>query len=355
MTFELPKIYMPYAARLNPNVDDAHRHTREWARRVGILDSGVWSEADLESTDCAQYASLCHPDAPAATHNLITDWFVLTFFWDDFFLETFKLSGDLPGGKRYVNRMSEFMPLLPCPLPEPRDAFECGLADLWPRTMFSMSPELLGRFRGHLKEYFNGTLWELRNRCHDWVPDPIEFAEMRRWVGGTTFTRDLVQWGVGAEISSQVHETYTINALFRAWADWVGICNDLFSVTRESESENEMHNAVLISQHFLRSDRQDAANLVNEFLTRRVFQFDHVVDTELQELFDDWDMNAAARGDIVRHVQGLRDWMAGTLEFMFGSPRYVDGRCDGPSSSRGPLAGPSGIGTSAARLHDRSW
>jgi hypothetical protein len=268
VSFEMPKIYMPYTARCNPNVDEAHRHTRAWAKSVGLLDSGVWTEQDLDSTDYARYAALCHPDAPGPTQNLVTDWFGLTFFFDDFFLETFKRTNDLARAKRYVSRLPVFMPLLPGVLPVPTDAFERGLVDLWPRTMFAMSPELLRRFRGHVIEYVDGTLWELRNRFHDWVPDPVEYVEMRRWFGGATFTRDLVQYGVGAEIPTHIHDTRTIDALFRAWADWVTISNDLFSFLRESQLENDIH-------------------------------------TELQELFDDWDMGATERAGIVRHVQGL--------------------------------------------------
>jgi hypothetical protein len=118
-----------------------------------------------------------------------------------------------------------------------------------------------------------------------------------------------VQYGVGAEIPTHIHDTRTIDASFRAWADWVTISNDLFSFIRESQLENDIH-------------------------------------TELQELFDDWDMGATERAGIVRHVQVLRDWMSGSLAFMFESPRYEDGRSAGDRSTSGrfqPPLPPRGI------------
>ena len=36
--FSLPDFYVPYPARLNPHVEAARTHTREWARGMGMLE-----------------------------------------------------------------------------------------------------------------------------------------------------------------------------------------------------------------------------------------------------------------------------------------------------------------------------
>ena len=61
------------------------------------------------------YALLCaytHPDSPAAELDLVTDWYVWVFFFDDHFLEVFKRTRR-PGGRarRYLRPAAAFMPL----------------------------------------------------------------------------------------------------------------------------------------------------------------------------------------------------------------------------------------------------
>ena len=38
--FELPEFYVPWPARLNPNLEGARVHSKAWAYEMGILDTG---------------------------------------------------------------------------------------------------------------------------------------------------------------------------------------------------------------------------------------------------------------------------------------------------------------------------
>ncbi|BAZ68410.1 MAG: hypothetical protein KME28_11335 [Pelatocladus maniniholoensis HA4357-MV3] len=51
--FELPSCYVPWLARLNPNLEAARVHSKAWAYEMGILggaegsedyDYGIWDE-----------------------------------------------------------------------------------------------------------------------------------------------------------------------------------------------------------------------------------------------------------------------------------------------------------------------
>jgi len=44
-SFELPDFYMPWPARLNPNLEGARKQSKMWAYMVGILGSGEDSVA----------------------------------------------------------------------------------------------------------------------------------------------------------------------------------------------------------------------------------------------------------------------------------------------------------------------
>ena len=109
--FTLPDFYLPYPARLNPNLEQARAHSSAWAKDMGMLDapkpSGgvVWDQVALDKMDYALMCAYTHPDCDGPTLDLITDWYVWVFFFDDHFLEQFKYSRDSAGG-RGVSRPS---------------------------------------------------------------------------------------------------------------------------------------------------------------------------------------------------------------------------------------------------------
>ena len=109
---------MPYPARLNANAEGARLHTNAWSRQVGILEPGpdagapeIWTQADLDAHNYPLLCAYTHPDCPAPELDLVTDWYVWVFFFDDHFLETFKRSGDLAGAREYLDRLGAFMPM----------------------------------------------------------------------------------------------------------------------------------------------------------------------------------------------------------------------------------------------------
>lgn len=90
--FELPEFYMPHPARLNPHLEGARVHSKAWAYEMGILGSeedaeaaAIWDERAFDAHDYALLCAYTHPDASAAELDLVTDWYVWVFFFDDHF------------------------------------------------------------------------------------------------------------------------------------------------------------------------------------------------------------------------------------------------------------------------------
>ncbi len=73
--------------------------------------SVIWTERDFDAHDYALLCSYTHPDATPADLDLITEWYVWVFYFDDHFLEMFKRSRDLPGARAYLDALAEFMPV----------------------------------------------------------------------------------------------------------------------------------------------------------------------------------------------------------------------------------------------------
>ncbi|MEV4742809.1 germacradienol/geosmin synthase [Streptomyces sp. NPDC049555] len=351
--FELPRFYTPYPARLNSRLEGARQHSKAWARRMGMIEgSGVWDERDFDSHDYALLCSYTHPDAPGPELDLVTDWYVWVFFFDDDFLERFKRTGDTEGARAYLDRLALFMPMDDAgPAEEPANQVEAGLADLWARTVPSMSAGWRRRFRESTWNLLEESMWELSNINDGRVANPVEYIEMRRKVGGAPWSANLVEHAAGAEVPDAVAASRPMRVLRDTFADAVHLRNDLFSYQREVEAEGELSNAVLVLERFLDCGTQEAADAVNDLLTSRLQQFEHTVATELGPLFAEHGLTPGQCADVFAYIKGLQDWQSGGHEWHMRSSRYMKGAAGGVLEGAGALlGGPLGLGTSAALI-----
>jgi germacradienol/geosmin synthase len=356
--FELPEFYMPWPARLNPNLEAARVHSKAWAYDMGILGSEeeaqssiIWDERTFDAHDYALLCSYTHPDAPGTELDLITDWYVWVFFFDDHFLEIYKRTQDMAGAKEYLDRLPAFMSVYPTDTPPvPTNPVERGLGNLWSRTAFTKSVDWRLRFFESTKNLLEESLWELANINQDRVANPIEYIEMRRKVGGAPWSADLVEHAVFIEVPAQIAATRPMRILKDTFADGVHLRNDLFSYQREVEDEGENANCVLVLERFLNVSTQEAANLTNELLTSRLYQFDNTAVTELPPLFEEYGLDPVARVNVLLYIKGLQDWQSGGHEWHMRSSRYMNKGGDNSSTPTRLLGGPTGLGTSAARL-----
>lgn len=352
--FTLPEFYMPYPARRNPNEERARAHSEAWARRMGMLDtrgpSGelVWDQAKLTANDYPLMGAYTHPDCGAAMLDLITDWYVWVFFFDDYFLELFKRTRDLVGAKAHLDRLPAFMPLDGSPAPEPTNPVERGLADLWARTVPTRSADWRARFTGTTRHLLDQSMWELVNINEGRVANPIEYVETRRKVGGAQWSANLVEHAVNAEVPVRLAATRSLGVLRDTFADGVQLRNDLFSYEREVCEEGELSNGVLVVEQFLGLGTQESAEVLNDLLTSRLQQFEHTAATELPILFAEEAAGRLERAAVLAYAKGLQDWQAGGHEWHLRSSRYMnDG---GTAEAPWTPTGPTGLGTLSARI-----
>jgi germacradienol/geosmin synthase len=356
--FELPSFYVPWPARLNPNLEVARVHSKAWAYEMGILgaaegseDYGIWDERKFDAHDYALLCSYTHPDADESMLNLVTDWYVWVFFFDDHFLELYKRSQDMAGAKKYLNGLPAFMPVQPQETtPEPQNAVERGLVDLWARTIPNASQDWVIRFSESTINLLQESLWELANINQNRVANPIEYIEMRRKVGGAPWSANLVEHAVRAEIPPAIAPTRPIRVLKDTFSDGVHLRNDIFSYQREVEEEGENANCILVLERFLNIDTQRAANLTNDLLTSRMQQFENSFFTELPVLFEEYGLNPEERFKTLLYAKGLQDWQSGGHEWHMKSSRYMNKGGEDSSTFTLFLGGPTGLGTSAANI-----
>lgn len=352
--FELPEFYMPYPARLNPHLEQARAHTRGWAAEMGFFEPQqghhIWDETDLERHDYGLLCAYTHPDCDGAELDLITDWYVWVFYFDDHFLELYKKTQDSRGARDYLERLREFMPLDSIDMPEPTNPVERGLADLWPRTVPSMSLDWRRRFATTTQALLEESRWELANITEGRVANPIEYIEMRRKVGGAPWSANLVEHAVQAQVPAELAVTRPLRVLCDTFSDGVHLRNDIFSYEREVRSEGENANGILVVERFLGVETQAAAEIVNDLLTSRVQQFEYTAVTELPLLFAEHGVSQAEQADVTLYAKGLQDWQAGGHEWHLRSSRYMNRNRKSTTNPMLAAFAPAGLGTSALRI-----
>jgi germacradienol/geosmin synthase len=319
--FKLPDFYMPWPARLNPNLEAARVHSKAWAYDMGILGSdedAVWDEKTFDRMDFAAFAAATHPDAPAPELDLITDWYIWGWFVDDYFAQAFEMGNNDKGqAKVYLSRLLSFMPKdLSTPIPEPQNPTEFALVDLWPRTAPTMSEQWRERFVEHIQIMSEASLRELFNKDkgQERILDPVEYIKIRRIISGMIWSADLVEHSLAAEIPPEIYHKRPIRVLNDIFCDTVGLRNDIISYQKDID-EGRVNNCVIVAKHFLNTDIQEAVNVVNDLVTSRLFQFEHTMMMELQPLLDEYGLDSEARLRVYRYVKALQDWMAGDLEW----------------------------------------
>lgn len=323
--FKLPDFYVPHPARLNPHLEGTRVHSKQWAREMDMIDGGIWDEQDLDDHDYPLLCAYTHPDCSGPELDLITDWYVWVFFFDDHFLEVYKRTGDMAGAKAYLARLPAFMPVdLAAAVPEPDNPVERGLDDLWRRSTPTTSRDWRERFHEATRHLLEESLWELANIRHSRVSNPIEYIEMRRKVGGAPWSAGLVEHAVGAEIPPRLATTRPLRVLKDTFADAVHLRNDLFSYQREVETEGENANCVLVVERFFEVETQRAAEITNDLLTSRVQQFEHTTLVELPLLFASHGVDLVDQAKVYAYVKGLQDWQSGGHEWHMRSSRYMN-------------------------------
>jgi germacradienol/geosmin synthase len=350
-SFELPDFYTPYPARGNPHLDRARAHSKAWAWSMDMIDvpqhgTVIWTEGDLDAHDYALLCSYTHPDTTAGLLDLVTDWYVWVFYFDDHFLELFKRSRDLDGARAYLDALRAFMPADGQIDDKPTNPVEAGLADLWSRTVPDRSDDWRARFAESTRNLLDESLWELANINADRVSNPIEYVEMRRKVGGAPWSANLIEHACDAEVPADIAASRPMQVLRDTFADAVHLRNDLFSYQREVHEEGELSNGVLVLERFLGCTAQQAADRVNDLLTSRLQQFEHTAFTELPALLDAHGIDPVTRVQVGLYVKGLQDWQSGGHEWHLQSSRYTKPRA---AAAVPVLGGPTGLGTQGAR------
>jgi germacradienol/geosmin synthase len=353
----LPDITMPYELRLSPHLDRAREHNAHWCASMGMYSPvpglpgpAIWRESMVRGFDFALCAAGIAPDAVPEELDLATDWLSWGTYGDDFYPRVFGRSRDIAGAKLSNARLGELMPLEPAPTPAPANALEAGLADLWARTAAPLGVEARRLVRRSVETMLESWIWELAANISHRVPDPVDYMEMRRATFGSGLTQTLSRLRLPNPLPDRLLNTRIFRAIDDSVSDYGCLLNDIFSYQKEIEFEGESLNGVLVVESFLEVDTRTAVGIVNDLMTARIEQFEHLLRAELPVLLDDLALDRKERDAVQAHTDAHKHWMAAILNWHRHTDRYREAVLRHRVAPGAPFAALTGLGTSAARL-----
>ncbi|MGW2431320.1 germacradienol/geosmin synthase Cyc2 [Streptomyces sp. NPDC001640] len=318
----IPDFHMPYDVELSPHLDGARGRLTPWMHRMGMLQEGVWDEDKLAAYDLPLCAAGLDPDATPEALDLSSRWLAWGTYGDDYYPLVFGHGRDLAAARLCTERLSSCMPVDGEEPPLPANGMERGLIDLWSRTTAQMTPARRSTLRAAVDTMTESWLWELSNQLQNRIPDPVDYLEMRRATFGADLTKNLCRLGHDPDVPPEVYRSGTVRSLENAAIDYAMLINDVFSYQKEIQYEGEMHNALLVVQNFFGCDYPTALRIVNDLMTQRMQQFQHVADHELPVLCDDFELAEQARATLRGYVLELQNYMSGILNWHRGCHRY---------------------------------
>ncbi len=326
----IPEFQLPYPLRVNPHLESVVRGCETWAGEMGMLAGGphpaswaIWDLKKYHAMELAKMTAYIHPDASLEELSLLHECYVWILAFDDHFANVFKVGRDAAAAAAHVARLSAFTRLDPAePTPEPTNAVELGLADVWRRMGQGRSPEWRRRFADAIGYFAEGSLWELSCICEGRTPDPFEYATLRRMAYAGRMGTYIVEHGRGAEIPPEVVHSRPVQMLIDAWIDAEMLHNDMHSSPREINEEGETSNAIQVFSAFLKVGFQQSVDAIDGLIRSRMARFERIVQEELPLLARSRGLDEAKAADLTSWAQGMRYALNGTLAWQLEARRY---------------------------------
>lgn len=129
--------------------------------------------------------------------------------------------------------------------PVPRTPAERMLADLWRRTASPLSAHHRAQLSAATRSYLNSHLWEHHYNSRREVPDPIDFVGTASSTFGSDFMLTMSHIRHHT-VPADVFAATLMVAFDNAVRDVFRLINDLFSYAKETQTEGEVVNGLVV-------------------------------------------------------------------------------------------------------------
>ncbi|WP_157546142.1 4-epi-cubebol synthase [Microtetraspora fusca] len=309
----IPELTCPFPSEVNPYVEEVDRDTLAWLAASGMIEGAD----NLARYGAARYGWLggrTYPYAARELCQIVTDWCVWLFAFDDVFCESDRAAAEiaraLPQFISVIDDLGDGDPV--------GNVFARSLLEIKTRIAAAGNADQLDRWRAMTKDYLFAQVWEAANREHDVVPTFDDYIVMRRRTGAMLTVFALVDVAAGAYLTPDEWRHPDVRAITEHANDVVVWDNDLISYAKERSGPNINNNLVSVLCRHKGCSTQEAMDLIGVMRNEAVAGM-----VALRPRLD-----ALGSPGVAAYVKGLERWISGSVDYSLTSSRYVTAMAD---------------------------
>ncbi|MCC5578853.1 hypothetical protein IMZ11_24815 [Microtetraspora sp. AC03309] len=304
----IPALTCPFPSEVNPYVEEVDRDTLAWLAASGMIEG----TENLGRYGAARYGWLgarTYPYAARELCQLVTDWCVWLFAFDDAFCESDRAAAEI----------ARELPLFISVIDDLGDGEHVGnvfarsLLEIKTRIAATGNGDQLDRWRAMTKDYLFAQVWEAANREQDVVPTFDDYIVMRRRTGAMLTVFALIDVAAGSCLTPGEWRHPDVRAITEHANDVVVWDNDLISYAKETAGPNIHNNMVSVLRRHKGCSTQEAMDLIGGMRNDAVAGM-----VALKPRLD-----ALGSAGVAAYVRGLEYWISGSVDYSLTSSRYV--------------------------------
>ncbi|KAI8980145.1 terpenoid synthase [Trametes punicea] len=305
--FVLPDLvsHCPYLRRSNSDGVPVARASESWL--LSEANFAPERQTAFLGLRAGELTAACYPDADADHLQVASDFMNFLFTLDDW-SDEFNAE-DTHGLAGCVMRA------LGDPLGFETDKAAGKLAkSFFARYLRTAGPKCTRRFIDTMYLFFRAVAQQAQDRARGDISSLEEYIALRWDTSGCKPCFALIEYAAGIDLPDEVISHPMIRALEEATNSFVTWSNDIFSYNVE-QARRDSHNmiAVIMYRHGL--SLQDAVNFVGDLCRASIDRFE-----QDRRLVPSW--GPKIDRDVAVYVEGLQNWIVGSLHWSFESTRY---------------------------------
>ncbi|KAH8100789.1 isoprenoid synthase domain-containing protein [Cristinia sonorae] len=305
--FILPDLvgHCTYPLHLNPNWYAVSRQSEQW-----LLKDANFSEKKRSvflGLKAGELTSACYPNADPFCLQVTADFMGYLFTLDDW-SDDFSIDDTYGLAECVMNALRD-------PVGFQTDKAAGILAkDFFGRYVSRGGPGCTERFIHTMDLFFKAVSQQARDRANGVVPELESYIEVRRDTSGCKPCFALIEFCADIDLPQEVVSHPMIQALEEATNDLVTWSNDIFSYNVE-QARGDTHNMISVFMQTQGLDLQSAVDAVGDFCKQSIDRFE-----ANRATLPSWGPDVDR--DVQIYVQGLQDWIVGSLHWSFDTTRY---------------------------------
>ncbi|KAG2031498.1 isoprenoid synthase domain-containing protein [Suillus americanus] len=304
-----------YPLRLNPRYYPISRASEQW-----LLTGAHLTELEIITfmgLQAGELAAACFPDADAFHLRVCSDFLNWLFNMDDW-MDEFDVDGTWGMRECCISAFRD-------PINSETEKLTAKMCkSYFSRFRQTSGPGCTGRFIHTMDLFFIAVAKQADDRANERVPDLKSYITVRRDTSCCKPCFVLIEYAAGIDLPDEIMSHPVMIAVEDAANDIIAWSNDIFSYNVE-QSRRDTHNLITVLMREQSLDLQGALDYSGWLCKSAVQCFEHN-----RAILPSWGKELDRQ--VAIYVQGMQDWIIGTLHWSFDSTRYF--RKDGHAVKR---------------------